>query len=312
VESATLAAYNPMALIDTPSQKVAVQGYEPRRNEDLAFLHNAVGTDYFRTLRIPLLSGRPFEESDDEAGSPVLIVNQTLAQRFWDGAAGAIGKRVRVGEGDWRTVVGVAADVKYLRINEAPRPYLYLPSRQWYRSGMILHTRGTAAMDVLVEHARAQVAALDSDLPIVSARPLTERVGAALVFFNLTATALFVFGGAGMALAALGTYGLVSYVVKQSTHEIGIRMALGASGFSIVRRFVARGLGLGAAGAAFGIVAALAAGRLVGSMLFGVSATDGASFATAIAVVLGGVLLATLVPAWRAARTNPLSALRHQ
>jgi ABC-type antimicrobial peptide transport system permease subunit len=104
----------------------------------------------------------------------------------------------------------------------------------------------------------------------------------------------------------------VSYVVKQSTHVIGIRMALGASGLSIVRGFLARGLRLGAVGAALGIVAALGVSRVLGSVLFGVSATDGVSFARALAIVLGGVALATIVPAWRAARTNPLSALRHQ
>jgi putative ABC transport system permease protein len=123
---------------------------------------------------------------------------------------------------------------------------------------------------------------------------------------------LFLFGAVGMALAAMGTYGLVSYVVKQSTHEIGIRMALGASAKSIVQAFLGRGLRLGAIGAALGIVAAIGLSRLLGSVLFGVSATDAVSFARALAIVLGGVVLATIVPAWRAARTNPLSALRHQ
>ena len=123
---------------------------------------------------------------------------------------------------------------------------------------------------------------------------------------------LFVFGVAGMALAAMGTYGLVAYTVKQSTHEIGIRMALGASGLLVVRGFVARGLRLGAIGAALGIAAALGVSRLLGSVLFGVSATDANAFARALAIVMGVVVVATIVPAWRAARTNPLSALRHQ
>src|SRR5206468_1315367 len=117
---------------------------------------------------------------------------------------------------------------------------------------------------------------------------------------------------AGMALAEMGTYGLLSYAVKQSTHEIGIRMALGAPGLSIVRGFLARGLRLGAIGAAMGIVAALAVSRLLISVLFGVSATDAVSFGRALALVLSVVLVATIVPAWRAARTNPLTALRHQ
>jgi putative ABC transport system permease protein len=217
-------------------------------------------------------------------------------------------------------VIGVAADVKYSRINEAPRPYFYVPFLQVYRSNMVLHTRGlpipleagVASVDRLVDQARARVEALDADLPILSAKPMARLMRGALIFYNLTATMLFVFGVAGMALAAMGTYGLVSYTVKQSTHEIGIRMALGASGPSVVRRFLGRGLRLGAIGAAVGVVAALAVTRLLTSVLFGVSATDATSFARALTLVLGVVIVATLVPAWRAAQTDPLAALRHQ
>jgi putative ABC transport system permease protein len=209
-------------------------------------------------------------------------------------------------------VVGVAADLKYAQINESSRPYLYLPFPQSYRSRMILHTRGPGSVDVLVNPAREQVVALEPDLPILYARPLAERVASSFVFLNLAATMLFVFGIAGMGLATLGTYGLVSYNVNQSTHEIGIRMALGASGASVVRSFLARGLKLGAIGGALGVVAALGLGRLLGSALYGVSVTDGPSFAGALAIVLGSVVVATVVPARRAARTNPLSALRYQ
>ena len=123
---------------------------------------------------------------------------------------------------------------------------------------------------------------------------------------------LFLFGTAGMALAALGTYGLISYTVKQSTHEIGIRMALGAPAASVVRQFLERGLRLGAIGVVLGSVGALGAARMLGNVLFGVSATDVTSFARALAIVFVGVVAATIIPAWRAARTNPLSALRHQ
>jgi putative ABC transport system permease protein len=311
-ESATLSAYEPLAFLDTPSRRVAIDGYEPRRDEDIAFLSNIIGPDYFRTLRIDLAAGRSFEDRDDEGAAPVAIVNTTLANKYWSNAANAIGKRIRVADGEWRTVVGVAADIKYLRINESPRPYVYLPFLQSYRSSMILHTRGPAPADALVDHARAHVAALDANLPILYAKRLEDRMGGALLLFNLMASMLFVFGLAGMALAAMGTYGLVSYVVKQSTHEIGIRMALGASGRSIIRGFVGRGVKLGAIGAGLGIAVALAMTRLLGSALFGVSATDATSFLRALAVVLGGVIIASLVPAWRAARTNPLTALHHR
>jgi predicted permease len=312
VESATLAAHTPLGFLDTRAQRVEIDGYEPRRGEDLAFMSNTVGADYFRTLRIHLEAGREFEDADDETGAPVAIVNDTLARRFWNGAANAIGKRIRIGDGTWRTVVGVAADVKYSRVNESPRPYVYLPFMQAYRSSMILHTRGAAPIDRLVDQARGYVTRLDPELPILYARPMAGLIRGALIIFDLGAAMLFVFGVAGMALAGMGTYGLVAYTVKQSTHEIGIRMALGATGPSIVRGFIGRGLKLGAIGASLGIVASLGAGKLLGGLLFGVSATDAASFAAALGIVLAGVVLATIIPASRAARTSPLSALRHQ
>jgi putative ABC transport system permease protein len=146
----------------------------------------------------------------------------------------------------------------------------------------------------------------------MSARPLAEQIRGAFIFLDLTATMLLIFGSAGMALAVLGTYGMVAYTVKQSTHEIGIRLALGASARSVVMGFVLRGLRLGALGAALGIVAALGAAGLLRTVLFGVSATDPHSFVRALVIVLGGVVLAAVVPAWRASRTDPLTALRHQ
>jgi ABC-type antimicrobial peptide transport system permease subunit len=149
-------------------------------------------------------------------------------------------------------------------------------------------------------------------MPILSAAPMTWRTRGSLIFFDLTAMMLFIFGVAGMALAALGTYGLVAYAVKQSAHEIGIRIALGASTASVVRQFIARGMRLGIVGAIVGTIAALGATQMLSNVLFGVSATDLASYARALAIVLGGVLVATLVPARRAARTSPLHLLRHQ
>jgi putative ABC transport system permease protein len=309
--SASLAAYSPLNFLPTPASLVAVDGYTPRRDEDMAFLSNSVGSDYFRTLGIGLVAGRGFDDRDDEGAVPVAVVNETFAHRFWGGAASAVGRRVRPGEGAWRTVVGVVRDVKYIRINEAPRPYVYVPFLQSYRPVMVLHTWGPAPVATLVDQARAHIAALDPNLPILSARPLAGHINGALFLFDLTATMLLVFGMAGMALAMLGTYGLVSYTVRQSTREIGIRMALGASGPRVVRRFLGRGLRLGALGAVLGLALALGVGRLVGSALYGVSPTDAVSFARALAVVLGGVAVATVAPAWRASRVDPLRALRH-
>ncbi len=312
IESATLASATPLNLIGTREQHVDIDGYTPRRNEDLAFQVNTIGPDYFRTLRIDVVAGRAFEDRDDDTAAPVVIVNNTLAQKFWGGASNAIGKRLRVGTGAGRTVIGVAADVKYSRINEAPQPYVYLPFFQAYRSSMTLHTRGAAPLNVLLDQARARIAALDPELPLIHAKPLAEETRAATVLLEFMSAMLFIFGASGMMLAGLGIYGLVSYTVKQSTHEIGIRMALGASGRAVVREFLERGLRLGAIGAGVGVLSALGISRLLSSVLFGVSATDTVSFVRALAIVFGGVVVATIVPAWRAARTNPLTALRHQ
>lgn len=315
-EGATLAAFEPLAFLDTPARPVAIDGYEPRRDEDLAFMFNAIGPGYFRMLRIKLNAGREFEDRDDTAAAPVAIVNNTFAERFWGGAGRAIGKRVRLGDEDWRTIVGVAADITYLRVNEPPRPYVYVPFLQSYRPVMNLHTRGSAdaalSEDALVDRTRALVTDLDADLPILHAGALASRIDGALILFNLTATMLFVFGVAGMALAAMGTYGLVSYSVRQRTHEIGIRLALGATGFSIVCAFLARGLRLGGVGALVGVITALVLSRLLSGVLFGVSATDATAFAQALAIVMSGVVFATFIPAWRASRTDPVRALRHQ
>ena len=312
VESAALAGWPPLNFLETRGQPVRIEGYDSRRDEDLVFLSSAVTPEYFSTLRIPLRAGRPFQEADDETSTPVVIVNGTLADRYLGGAQRALGRRISVGGGEWRTVVGVASDVKYLRINEVPRSYVYVPFLQQYRPVMTLHTRGTAPDDVLVEHARAAVVKLDRDLPIQSARPMSMQFTSSLLLFNITATMLFVFGLAGMALAALGTYGLVAYTVRQSTHEIGIRMALGAGPRRRGARLSRTRPAAGSHWRRLRHRRRLASSRYLTGWLFGVTATDAVSFTRALAIVLVGVVMATLVPAWRASRTDPLSALRHQ
>jgi ABC-type antimicrobial peptide transport system permease subunit len=176
---------------------------------------------------------------------------------------------------------------------------------------MMLHVRGSAGMAAMTERVRSHIQTLDPDLPIGGFSMLSEQARTTLLFLEMAAGGLFIFGAAGMALAAMGIYGLVSYAVKQSTHEIGIRMALGARSIEVVWHFLRRGLRLGALGAVLGTVGALSLTRLLGSVLYGVSATDPASFAGALLLVLGGVVVATIIPAWRAARTPPLTAL-HQ
>jgi len=310
IESATLSGLTPLGIIEVPAERLDIDGYAPRRGEDVAAQYNPVAPDYFRTLRINMVSGREFEDRDNESGAPVAIVNRTFAERFWGTAEAAIGKRFRMAGRDWRTIVGVAADIKYARLNESPRPYFYLPFEQAYRPLMNVHTRGPADVTSLIKQTVSHVAALDRDVD-AAGQPLSEMRRAGLFMFQIVAGMLFVFGAAGMMLAAMGTYGLVSYTVTQSTREIGIRMALGATALSVLRVFVARSLRLGAKGAAIGLILAFGATRFLGGALFNISLTDGRSFAGALAIVIGGVIVATLVPAWRGARTNPLVAIRH-
>jgi predicted permease len=311
VESATLAQTTPLSFLEPLTAPLAIDGYAPHRGEDLAAAFNIVTSDYFRTLGVGLVAGREFDARDAETGHPVAIVNRTFAERFWGSAQGALGQRIRTGGGSWRTVVGVAADVKYVRMTEASRLYFYLPLEQGYRPIVTLHARPSAAGAGLTDRVRAHIAALDADLPSPTPAPLSDVRRVALLLHQITAAMLLVFGATGMVLAGLGTYGLVSHTVTQSTREIGIRMALGATAPAVVRAFVGRGLRLAAIGIGIGLVTALGASRLLGSLLFGVSATDGVSFGQALALVIGGVALATLVPAWRASRIQPLIALRH-
>ena len=278
----------------------------PRQDEELAFLWNPVAPDYFRTLKIGVLAGREFERRDDAAAAPVAIVNETMARRFWGGPAQALGQRIRLSSNEWRRVVGVVRDVKYARVNETSRPYVYVPFLQSYRSGMVIHARGAAG---LIDVARTQIAVLDPDLLLLEARSLREQTSASLAILHMAANMLFIFGVAGMLLAGLGIYGLVWSTVKQSTHEIGIRMALGAQRASLVWTFLGRGVRLGVVGAALGTGGAAAVTGLLSSVLYGVSATDAPSFLRALAVVLGAVLVATLIPAWRAVRINCVTAL---
>ena len=296
------------------SQRVAIEGYEPRRGEDLAFMSNTVGPDYFRTLRIPLVAGREFEDRDDETARAGGDRQQharaaILGRRGERDRQADPRRRRRLADGDrrggGREVLADQRSAAAVLLPAVPAvvPIEHDPAHPRRRR------RSTCSST-----RRARV--LPRSTPICrfcTRGRWPNAMRGALMFFDLTATMLFVFGVAGMALAAMGTYGLVSYTVKQSTHEIGIRMALGASGPSVVRRF------LGARPAARrdrrGARHRRGARRQPAARQRAVRRQrDRRRSRSRVRwrIVLGGVVVATIVPAWRAARTNPLSALRHQ
>jgi predicted permease len=312
VESVTLAAQTPMSLVPGRTREFEIEGYAPRPHEDLRFLINPIASDYFRTLRIPLLAGRDFAATDDRQSAKAVIVNATLARRFWNGPEHALGKRLRVARGQWMKVVGVAEDIKYLRIDEDPMPFVYFPYEQHGLAPMFVHVRGRDDAAAVLPRLRARIQSMDANLPILDARPLREQTELGFSILQMAAGVLAVLGAIAALLASLGTYGMVAYSARQSEHEIGIRMAVGADRGDVVRRLLGRGLRLGLAGIVLGIVSALVISRALVSLLYGVSPADPISFSAASAVVIVVVALASFVPAWKASRTDPIAALRHR
>jgi predicted permease len=311
-ESVSAASALVLTLVDSTTANTVVEGRTAATGEDMRFLVNTVSPDYLNTLQIPLIAGRDFARTDGEGSQRVAMINETMARRFWASPAASLGNRIRVGRGDWRTIVGVARDIKYARVTEEPRPHVYLPAGQDYWSGMAIHVRSRDAEPALLARLRSTIQTLDPNVPILRATMLRDQTRAALGIFSMAAGTLTVFGVIAMLLTALGTYGLVSYTARQSTHEIGIRIAIGANRSDLLRRFLSRGVRLGAAGAVCGLALSLTIARVLSSVLYGVSPTDAVSFSAALALVMTMVLLASLVPAWRASRTDPIAALRHR
>ena len=310
IESATVARVVPLALVDTGTTPVKVADYQPRADEDLHFLFNVVGADYFKTLRVAMAAGREFAESDGAAARQVAIVNETMARQFWGAPQAAVGQRIATATGEWRVIIGVARDIKYLRITETPRPYLYLPAAQSYGSAVIVHARATAAGTEILERLQQHVRSIDPDMPILTARMLADQTRGDLGNYEMAANVLVMFGVMTIALAALGIYGLVAYTVRQSTQEIGIRLAVGASQADVVKGFLNRGLRLAGLGVALGLAAAAGITGLLANVIGSVGTIDATSFIAATALVVAIAVAASFIPAWQGSRIDPLTALR--
>ena len=315
-ESASLAANVPLSLVDGASRSTSVEGYAPRSDEDMMFLYNIVTPDYFHTLRIPILAGRDFARTDDANQTPSVIINETMARRFWETPENAIGKRLRSGTAEWRPVIGVVRDLKYSRLSEPPRPFVYYPLLQNYSTGgpagLAIHARANGDLAYAIRRVRDHVQAIDPAIPIARSVTLAEQTRMALSIYELAAGALTMFGVMTIVLAAIGIYGLVAYTVQQSTQEIGIRMAVGANRIDVVWDFLRRGITLAGIGAVLGLILAVAASGAIRSLLYGVGARDFVSFGGGTLVVMSIALAASIIPAWRASRIDPLKALRHQ
>jgi predicted permease len=294
---------------------ITIEGYVPPGGEDFINAdQRIVGGDYFEAMRIPLVAGRYFAASDHPDAQRVVIVDEYLAEQYWPGES-AIGKRLRTGpissnSTNWLTVVGVVSQVKQYGANGESRVVIYLPHSQYpARSGYVtLRTSGDPA--AIVAPVRQAIREFDAELPMYRVRTMEERVDASLARARFARTLLTIFAALALVLAAIGIYGVLAYLVSQSTRDIGIRLALGATEQNVLRLVLQQGAAVTAAGLVLGLFGAWALSRFMESLLFGVSGTDSGTFIAVALLLVPVSLAATLIPARRAARVDPMVALR--
>jgi putative ABC transport system permease protein len=291
-----------------------VQGRPPLPpGQDQDTNYYAVTPGYFQAMGIPLLRGRLFNEFDSKDSPHVVLINQTFAKMYFP-SEDPIGKRIHVTNGPeiFREIVGIVGDVRQYGLDEKVPAETYEPAAQHPFSGMSVVIRSATDLSRLGPIVRQTVLAVDKDQPVGSIRTLEEVVTNSFARQRFLLMLLSAFGVLALLLAAVGTYGVMSYMVTQRTQEVGIRMALGAQPKDVLRLVVGKGIRLGIAGVLLGLLGALAATRVLSSSLFAVSATDPVTFATVALLLAGVALLASYLPARRATRVDPLVALRYE
>ncbi|MGB6724316.1 MAG: ABC transporter permease [Terracidiphilus sp.] len=309
VRSVSLADFSPLSFT-LHTRGVLPEGYIPQPHESMEVDRGDVSPGYLQTLRTPLIAGREFTAADNANTAPVVMVNQAMVDRYWPGQ-NAIGKHVLDGN-HVSTVVGVVANAKYRRLVREAAPLILYPLEQRYDSEVILHVRVSGDPTVFASSIERAVHGLNPNLPLYSVTTLEHNMGMGSVFERIAVIFAGTFGLVAMLLAGIGVYGVVSYTTRQRTHEIGIRMAMGARRGDVFRQTLRQGLRLTLIGLAAGLACSLACTRFLRGMLYGVAATDWLTFA-AVAVALALVALAAcLIPAGRAASVEPMQALRSE
>jgi predicted permease len=312
----TSASFSNLAPLDTatPRRAVAIEGHEPPADRPaIQVSFNTIAPRYFETMKIALASGRDFDERDRAQAPGVVIINETMARRFWP-EDNALGKRFRLGDamtgGRAVEVVGIARDVKYRTLGEEPTPHMYLPLAQEFQPSMTLVVRTDADPQVMIGAVQRTVQSLDNNVQGFFARTMEQHVGFSLLPSRLAATLVGLFGLLALTLTVIGVYGAVSYSASQRTREVGIRRALGAQSLDIFKLIVGQGMKLALAGIVIGIAASLMLGGLLSSLLFGVSGTDPLTIIGVSLALAAVAIAACAVPALRAARIEPSQALR--
>jgi predicted permease len=290
----------------------APEGKENDARARLSVATATVNTNYFKTMLIPVLRGRAFDDDDNPKSTPVVMVNQTLANRFWPGQD-PVGKRISFGEAKkYYEVVGVAADGKYVTLGEVPRAYVYRAMRQAKIDDRIVIARTMGDLRAALASIRQISRQLDPKVPVTNLETVQQATSVALLLPHAAGAMFGLFGLLGLILASIGLYGVIAYTVAQRTHEIGIRMALGATSRDIARLVMRRGLGMALAGVALGLVGAFALTRVLSIMLYGISATDPLTFAATASFLILVSTAACYVPTRRAMKVDPMVALRYE
>jgi predicted permease len=313
VTSAAFTNRIPMVIGGNSSMGISVDGYVPREKEEITINYSVVGPRYFEAMRIPLRSGREYGALDTTDGPGVIVINESMARRYWPEGK-ALGGRILMGTRPYE-VIGIVADARYGSLTERPLPQLYLPMSQSNPSTVRLIARTSGDAAALVAGVRDAFRALDPNLPVYDARTLSEHVQGALFVQRMAANLLGAMGALALLLAAIGLYGVMAHAVSQRMQEMGIRLALGASPGSLLKMVVSQGMRLTAVGLVVGLALALGAFGSIGavrSLLPGISPLDPMTF-VAVPIVLGAIALAaSWIPARRAGRVDPLVALRYE
>ena len=307
VESATLADFSPLSFT-IHSSSVTPEGYLPREHETIEVDRGNAGPGYLHTMGTPLLEGRDFTEADGADAQHVVIVNKAFVDRYWPGQD-AIGKRLQF-RGNWFTVVGIAGNGKYRSLTYDVAPLILVPLMQDFGGEVILHVRTNGNPMGLAPVVENTIHSLNSDLPLYGLTTLKQNMRMGSVFQRIGVVFAGAFGLLAMLLAAVGVYGVVAYTTKQRTHEIGIRIALGAAKADVFRQVLKQGLRLALFGLAAGSVAALLVTRFLRGMLYGVGSADLLTFVTVGVTLCAVAVIACFVPALRAASIEPMQALR--
>jgi predicted permease len=310
VESAAYSRIRPFTYSPYPSARIAVDAYQPRNDELPSVEYNQVDPRYLETMGIGLLSGRDFSRADDENSQPVVIVNEKMVEQYWHGHD-PMGKRLQV-EGRSLRVIGVAKLSKYGALGEEPRPFFYTPMRQGLaiRSG-IINIRTSLDAGLMAGALARVVHEMDVNLAPTEVITMREQVNRySLRSQQIAVTLLGIFGGLAVLLAAIGLYGVMSHTINQSTRELGLRIALGASAKDLLQLVFTQGFFLTVAGIVIGSATALLLTRLIGSLLYQVNPRDPVAFGSALAVLIITSIAAVLLPAIRATKTDPASVLR--